>query len=85
MHTGVTVILPDNPFTHKRTAASFVLNGYGKTLDEMKAADEIFTTSSGALIKRADRIDGEPAGMRDEETFRALHKALWDEFFAETD
>ena len=55
------------------------------SLDEMKAADEIFTTSSGALIKRADRIDGEPAGMRDEETFRALHKALWDEFFAETD
>ena len=34
MHTGVTVILPssENLFTHKMTAASAVLNGYGKTL-----------------------------------------------------
>ncbi len=32
--TGVTVILPpaDNPFLHKMTAASFVVNGFGKTL-----------------------------------------------------
>ena len=32
-HTGVTVVMPcpDNPFTHKLTAASFVLNGFGKT------------------------------------------------------
>ena len=31
--TGVTVLLPSpaNPFTHKLPAASFVLNGYGKT------------------------------------------------------
>ncbi|MBQ8537686.1 MAG: P1 family peptidase [Clostridia bacterium] len=31
--TGVTVVLPGaaNPFTHKLTAASFVLNGFGKS------------------------------------------------------
>ena len=44
VHTGVTVILPgpDNPFTHKRTAASFVLNGYGKTLGLVQV-DELGT------------------------------------------
>ena len=33
-HTGVTVVLPPcrNPFTDKLTAASWVFNGYGKTL-----------------------------------------------------
>ena len=32
-HTGVTVIMPceDNMFAKKLTAASFVLNGFGKT------------------------------------------------------
>ncbi|MBR0143113.1 MAG: P1 family peptidase [Clostridia bacterium] len=42
LHTGVTVVIPtpDNPFTHKLTAASAVFNGYGKTqglvqLDEL--------------------------------------------------
>ena len=32
-HTGVTVVMPcpENPYTHKLTAASFVLNGFGKT------------------------------------------------------
>ena len=41
-HTGVTVVLPGdgNPFTHKKTAASVVFNGFGKTqglvqLDEL--------------------------------------------------
>jgi len=31
--TGVTVVVPskDNPFTHKLTASSYVLNGFGKT------------------------------------------------------
>ena len=31
--TGVTVVMPcaENPFFHKLPAASFVLNGYGKT------------------------------------------------------
>ena len=33
MHTGVTVVMPprENPFTEKLTAASCVINGFGKT------------------------------------------------------
>lgn len=33
-HTGVTVVLPkdDNPYNYKLTAASHVINGFGKTL-----------------------------------------------------
>lgn len=33
VHTGVTVVLPprENPFTDKLTAASYVINGFGKT------------------------------------------------------
>ncbi len=55
------------------------------SVDEMMAADEIFTSSSGALIKRADRIDGQTVGMKREDIFSALHKAVWGEFFEETD
>ena len=54
------------------------------TVEEMKEADEIFTTSSGALLKRADRIDGRPAGMKREDLFLSLHQAAWDEFFEAT-
>ena len=54
------------------------------TLDEMKEADEILTSSSGALLKHADRIDGKPAGMKAPDLFGALHKAVWDEFFQAT-
>jgi D-aminopeptidase len=34
-HTGVTVVMPcpENPYTHKLTAASFVLNGFGRLRD----------------------------------------------------
>ncbi|MBQ7727999.1 MAG: P1 family peptidase [Clostridia bacterium] len=44
VHTGVTVVMPspENPFTHKLTAASFVLNGYGKTLGLVQV-DELGT------------------------------------------
>lgn len=43
-HTGVTVVMPcpENPFTHKLTAASFVLNGFGKTTGLMQI-DELGT------------------------------------------
>ncbi len=43
-HTGVTVVLPPcpNPFTQKLTAASCVINGYGKTLGLVQL-DEIGT------------------------------------------
>ena len=43
-HTGVTVVLPSgsNPFVDKLTAASFVLNGFGKTLGLVQV-DELGT------------------------------------------
>ena len=42
--TGVTVVLPcaENPFTNKSVAASFVLNGFGKTLGLVQV-DELGT------------------------------------------
>ena len=42
--TGVTVVMPceDDPFTNKLTAASFVLNGFGKTAGLMQI-DELGT------------------------------------------
>lgn len=42
--TGVTVILPptDNPFLHKMTAASHVVNGFGKTMGLVQV-DELGT------------------------------------------
>ena len=43
-HTGVTVVVPPvrNPFTEKLTAASFVFNGFGKTLGLVQV-DELGT------------------------------------------
>ena len=43
-HTGVTVVLPprENPFLDKLTAASWVFNGYGKTLGLVQV-DELGT------------------------------------------
>ncbi len=43
-HTGVTVVLPtpENPFTNKLTAASWVFNGFGKTLG-LTQVDELGT------------------------------------------
>ena len=54
------------------------------TLEALYDADEIFTTSSTNLLKRADRIDGKAAGMKDPEVFSRLHKAVIDEFLTET-
>ena len=55
------------------------------TVQEMMEADEIFTSSSGFLIKRACRIDGSDVGMRREDIFKSLHESVWGEFFKETD
>lgn len=45
--TGVTVVMPckENPFTHKLPAASFVLNGFGKTTGLIQI-DELGTLES---------------------------------------
>lgn len=55
------------------------------TVEELKAADEIFTSSSTRLCARACRVDGQNAGMRSPELFNALHDALTEEYFAATD
>ena len=49
------------------------------TLEEMMAADEVFTTSSSALSTRINRIDGKPVGCRDEKTFAAIRDAYQEE------
>ena len=54
------------------------------SLAEMRAADEIFTTNSGNLLKRACRIDGVPAGMKRGDLFEAIRKELFDEFYEAT-
>ena len=50
-HTGVTAILPcrENPFFHKLPAASFVLNGFGKSLGLVQI-DELGQLESPILL-----------------------------------
>lgn len=50
-HTGVTVILPSekNPFNHKMTAASHVINGFGKTMGLIQL-DELGTLETPIAI-----------------------------------
>ena len=55
------------------------------TVDALKEADEILVTSSSSLCAHADRVDGRPAGMKRPDLFETLHKALYDEYFAETE
>lgn len=45
-------------------------------LDMLHSADEILVTSSGKPCRHADRLDGEPAGMKDPERFEALRRYL---------
>ena len=49
--TGVTVILPcpENPFVHKLTAASFVQNGFGKTVGLVQI-DELGTLETPIVL-----------------------------------
>jgi len=54
------------------------------TLEDLREADEVFTTSSGNFLKRACRIDGAPAGMKREDLFEAIWKELFDEYFEAT-
>lgn len=54
-------------------------------LPDLRDADEILITSSSNLCVRACRVDGAPAGMKDPAGFEALHSAVYDEYFAETD
>lgn len=54
------------------------------TVDELSDADEIITSSSTAPCIRACRLDGRDAGMKDPQHFSALHRAISDEYFAQT-
>lgn len=54
------------------------------TVDELRAADEIIVTSTTNICVRACQVDGQPAGMRREDLFNALHAALYDEYYAAT-
>ncbi len=54
------------------------------TLAQLRDADEIITSSSTAPCLRAGRVDGQPAGLRDEALYRRLHQAIFDEFYART-
>ena len=55
------------------------------TVDDLKKADEIITSSSTAPCVRACRVNGRDAGMKREDLFRALHQAVYDEYYSETD
>ena len=55
------------------------------TVDELLAADEIITSSSTAPCIRACRVNGRTAGMKRDDLFDTIHKAVFDEYFHATD
>ena len=54
------------------------------TLEDLRNADEILVTSSGGVCLRAEELDGQPAGMKDEKTFETLRKYLMEEYISGT-
>lgn len=54
-------------------------------LCDLREADEILITSSSNLLRRVNRVDGTPAGMKDEKRFNALHEDLFREYLACTE
>ena len=54
------------------------------SVDGLKAADEIITTSSTNPCIRVCRVDGADAGMKAEELFARIHREIFREFYAET-
>ena len=55
------------------------------TLSDLRAADEIITSSSTAPCIRAHQVDGVPAGMKREDLFSALHQEIIAEYMRETE
>ncbi len=53
-------------------------------LPDLRAADEIITSSSSALCLRAGRIDGQPAGLRDPVLYGRIHGEIIREYMEET-
>ena len=54
------------------------------TLEELRTADEIITSSSTNICVRANQLDGQPAGMKRKELFDALHEEVYREYFEAT-
>ena len=55
------------------------------SVEDLKSADEIITSSSTAPCIRACRVDGQEAGMRRGDLFEKLHRAVFDEYFGKSD
>ena len=55
------------------------------TLDQLFDADEVIVTSSSHLCLRAERIDGQEVGFRDDATYERLRTWLLDEFYTATE
>lgn len=45
------------------------------TMDDLRNADELIVSNSGALCARAIELDGQPVGGKDEKTLRTLQQA----------
>ena len=54
---------------------SIPVNETAFTLEDLMDADEVFTTSSTALIRVVDSVDGIPVGGKDTETLMTLYHA----------
>lgn len=54
------------------------------TLDELRGADEIITSSSTSFMRRVLELDGERAGGKDTERVNALMNAVWTRFINAT-
>lgn len=50
------------------------------SMDELKNADEVIISNSGAFCIRADELDGEPIGGKDPKTLKILQDAYKDKF-----
>ena len=50
------------------------------SMDELKNADEIIISNSGAFCIRADELDGKPIGGKDPKTLKILQDAYRDKF-----
>ena len=53
------------------------------TLEDLFSADEVLMTISSHPCCRADRIDGKPVGMKDDDTFGKLRACLVSEFLTD--
>ncbi len=55
------------------------------SLTELQLADEIIVTSAGYPCQRVTECDKRPCGGKDDKTFLALSRAIYEELYEETD